>query len=81
MNLQPIDARTAAALVGGLPLSYKSYPDGSLVVIAPSGQKMHFTPEQVAAAHEAVVVRAKRSTTAQQGPPAKKPAAQPGGTK
>jgi hypothetical protein len=40
-------AKIAAALVGGTPLDFKAYPDGSLVVIAPSGQKYRFTPQEV----------------------------------
>ena len=45
-------AAIAQALVKGDPLSYKFYPDGSLVVIAPTGQKLQFTPEQVRAAEK-----------------------------
>jgi hypothetical protein len=43
----PDYTQIATALVGGTPLSFKPYPDGSLIVIAPSGQKHKFTPEQV----------------------------------
>ena len=81
MTAQPIHETTIAALVGGQPLSYQSYPDGSLVVIAPNGQKMRFTPEQVAAALETAAGRAKRPAKPAQAPPAKKPAAQLGGTR
>ena len=49
------DAKIAAALVDGIPLDFKTYPDGSLVVIAPSGQKCQFTPQQVNKAHAALV--------------------------
>ena len=38
----------AAALVGGDPLDFALKADGSLVVIAPNGQKFKFTAEQVA---------------------------------
>ena len=47
-------AAIAQALVKGIPLSYKFYADGHLVVIAPSGQKLHFTAEQVRAAEKAL---------------------------
>lgn len=47
MTPQPDYARIAAVLVGGQPLDCKAYPDGSLVVIAPTGQKCRFSPEQV----------------------------------
>jgi hypothetical protein len=43
--------KIAAALVGGTPLDFKAYPDGSLVVIAPNGQKIKFTPAEVQAAY------------------------------
>jgi len=42
-------AAIAQALVKGDPLSYKFYPDGHLVVIAPSGQKFSFTTGEVQA--------------------------------
>ncbi|MDY6846975.1 MAG: hypothetical protein SVP52_07555 [Chloroflexota bacterium] len=42
----------AEKLVNGKPLAFKNYPDGSLVVIAPTGQKFKFTPEQVQEAQE-----------------------------
>lgn len=40
-------SKIAAHLVNGVPLSFKAYPDGSLVVIAPNGQKLLFDVEQV----------------------------------
>jgi len=40
----------AVKLVGGEPMAYKSYEDGSLVVIGPNGKKYKFTKEQVAQA-------------------------------
>jgi outer membrane biosynthesis protein TonB len=40
-------AKLASKLINADPLSFKAYPDGSLVVIAPTGQKFSFTPEQV----------------------------------
>jgi hypothetical protein len=43
--------KIAAFLVGGTPLDFKAYPDGSLVVIAPNGQKIKFTPAEVQAAY------------------------------
>lgn len=38
---------TASKLVSGEPLSYKPYPDGSFVVIGPSGMKYKFTKDDV----------------------------------
>jgi len=38
----------ASLLTGGEPLSFKAFPDGSLVVIAHDGKKHHFTADQVA---------------------------------
>ena len=39
----------AAALTGGPPLAHRQQEDGSLVVVAHSGQKFHFSCDQVAA--------------------------------
>ena len=39
----------AESLVKGVPLSYKFYADGHLVVIAPSGKKFSFTTGEVQA--------------------------------
>ena len=47
MTSQPDYANIATTLVGGQPLDYKIYPDGSLVVIAPTGQKYNFSIEQM----------------------------------
>ena len=41
--------KIAAALVCGTPLKFRSTPDGGLIVIAPSGQKLIYTVEQVEA--------------------------------
>ena len=60
-------AAIAQALVKGDPLSYKFYPDGSLVVIAPSGQKLHFTTEQVHAAEKALETPSKVKSSAPRG--------------
>lgn len=60
-------AAIAQALVNGDPLSYKFYPDGSLVVIAPSGQKLRFTPEQVGAAEKALKTPVKGKSSASRG--------------
>lgn len=48
------EEKIAAALVGGTPLAYKTYPDGSLVVIGPTGKKCKFTPAQVVQAAEKI---------------------------
>ena len=47
-------SKIAAQLINGEPLSFKSYPDGTLVVIAPTGQKFKFTAEQVQAASHSI---------------------------
>ena len=48
MASKPDYSNIASALLGGKPpLAFKHYPDGSLNVIAPSGQKYTFTPAQV----------------------------------
>jgi len=57
----------AESLVKGVPLSYKFYPDGHLVVIAPSGQKFHFTAEQVRAAEKALETPSKVKSSAPRG--------------
>ena len=40
-------SKIASTLVGGKPLDYSHKDDGSLVVIAPNGQKFKFTFDQV----------------------------------
>ena len=57
----------AESLVKGVPLSYKFYADGHLVVIAPTGKKLHFTPEQVRAAEKALEMPAKGKSSAPRG--------------
>lgn len=52
-NTQDV-AAIAQALVKGDPLSTKLYPDGRMVVIAPSGQKLHFTTKEVQAVKQAL---------------------------
>ena len=69
----------AAALVGGDPLDFALKADGSLVVIAPNGQKFKFTAEQVAQKRAASQPKgqrkaAPRTKSAAPKPPAKKPA-------
>jgi hypothetical protein len=45
-----IDYKSIAnTIVNGEPLDYKPYPDGTLAVIAPTGQKFIFTANQVQA--------------------------------
>ena len=60
-------AAIAQALVKGIPLSYKFYPDGSLVVIASSEQKLQFTTEQVRAAEKALETPSKVKSSAPRG--------------
>jgi len=50
-------SKIASTLVGGTPLDFSLKADGSLVVIAPNGQKVRFTSEQV----EAVLPKPKSS--------------------
>lgn len=71
-------AQVAAALVGGEPLAYKPYPDGSLVVIAPNGGKYKFSPDQVAVGLSALAPKVHKPSrrTSQTG--AKRPAAKQG---
>ncbi|MDW7755588.1 MAG: hypothetical protein SCH68_10530 [Brevefilum sp.] len=47
MPSQPDISKIAASLVNGEPLDFKAYPDGTLVVIAPTGQKFIFTADQI----------------------------------
>ena len=60
----------ASILVNGEPLDFKAYPDGALVVIAPTGQKFKFTPEQVQAVAQKIQPEPKPK-------PDQKPAAKP----
>ena len=84
-------AELAAALVGGTPMAFKAYPDGSLVVIGPSGKKFRFTPQQVEKAqarlaasaapkHTSSATRAKKGTTKPTASDTKSPA-KPASTK
>jgi len=54
MHSQTDIAKIAASLVNGEPLDYKVYPNGTLAVIAPTGQKFIFTADQVQAAREKI---------------------------
>ena len=84
-------AELAAALVGGTPMAFKAYPDGSLVVIGPSGKKFRFTPQQVEKAQARLVVLAApkqtslatrtKKTTSKQTTSITKPPAKPASTK
>jgi hypothetical protein len=61
----PFVERIAAALVGGKPLAYQAYEDGSLVVIADSGKKFRFSADQVINAGNALKPKPiKRSASA-----------------
>jgi hypothetical protein len=44
----------AAKLVNGEPLDYKAYPDGTLAIIAPTGQKFIFSADQVQAERQKI---------------------------
>lgn len=61
-------SKTAFILTAGEPMSFKAYPDGSLVVIAHDGKKHSFTAEQVVACTLRAEVQPK---------PAEKPAPKP----
>ena len=61
----------AAALVGGEPLDYSLKEDGTLVVIAPNGQKFRFTSEQVGAAQPKPSPKPKPKPQARRGRPPK----------
>jgi len=47
MSMPISTLQIAAALTGGPPLAFRQTEDGSLVVVAHTGQKFCFTPEQV----------------------------------
>jgi hypothetical protein len=71
----------AATLVNGEPLDFKAYPDGSLAIIAPTGQKFKFTPEQVQAASHSIAPEPEPKPAPQPKPepkPASKPASKRG---
>lgn len=53
--------KIAHLLVGGKPLSFKSYPDGSMNVITSIGQKCHFTKAQVEAAGMKLTMKEKQT--------------------
>jgi len=70
----------AASLVNGEPLDFKAYPDGTLAVIAPTGQKFKFTPEQVQFASHSIASELKPKPLPQPKPdlkPDPKPASKP----
>jgi len=54
MPSQPEISKIAATLVNGNPLDFKTYPDGTLAVIAPTGQKFKFTSEEVQSASHSI---------------------------
>jgi hypothetical protein len=71
---QPDNARLAAVLVGGTPMAFKPYPDGSFVVIGPNGKKFRFTSQDVEEAKQKLNTSSssKRSSSSSRG---KNPAA------
>jgi outer membrane biosynthesis protein TonB len=80
MPSQPDISKIAAILVDGDPLNFKAYPDGTLAVIAPSGQKFKFTPEQVQAASHSITPKPEPKPSPQPEPdpkPDPKPASKP----
>ena len=50
MSVNHNDQQLAEIMLGEVPLDYKRYPDGSLVVIASSGRKIRYSPEAIAVA-------------------------------
>ncbi|MEA3326687.1 MAG: hypothetical protein U9R53_05185 [Chloroflexota bacterium] len=64
-------SKIAAALVGGEPLDFSLKADGTLVVIAPNGQKFKFSPEQVEAALPKPTPKPKPKSQARRGRPPK----------
>ena len=74
---KPIEiSQIASALTGGQPLDYKQQEDGSLVVIAHTGQKFRFTAKQVAEKRRDLAPSPKPPARAKK-PAAKAKAAQP----
>ena len=65
-------SKIAAALVGGEPLDFSLKADGTLVVIAPNGQKFKFSPEQVDAAKLKLTPKPKPRTQAKRNSTQKK---------
>ncbi len=65
-------SKIASTLVGGTPLDFSLKADGSLVVIAPNGQKFKFSPEQVDAAKLKLTPKPKPRTQAKRNSTQKK---------
>jgi len=70
MPSNPDFSKIAAQLIGSNPLDCSHKDDGSLVVIAPNGQKFKFTFDQVEAAKPKLTPKPKRSRTAKKQPEA-----------
>jgi hypothetical protein len=66
-------AAIAASFTGGKPLAFAVRPDGSLVVIAHTGQKFKFTKEEVETKAEELKPKPKPKAV----PEAQKPASKP----
>ena len=71
MSSNPDFSKIAAQLIGSAPLDYSHKEDGSLVVIAPNGQKFRFTSEQVGAAQPKPSPKPKPKPQARRGRPPK----------
>ncbi len=65
-------SKIASTLVGGTPLDFSLKADGTLVVIAPNGQKFKFSPEQVDAAKLKLTPKPKPRTQAKRNSTQKK---------
>ena len=66
MPSNPDFSKIAAQLIGSTPLDYSHKEDGSLVVIAPNGQKFRFTSEQVDAAQPKISPKPKKKASSMQ---------------
>ena len=62
-------SKIASILVGGTPIDYSLKEDGSLVVIAPTGQKFRFSSDQVASASPAPNPKPKTTSQPRRGRP------------
>ena len=62
-------SKIASVLVGGTPIDFSLKEDGSLAVIAPTGQKFRFSSEQVASALPVPKQKPKSSSQPRRGRP------------
>ena len=72
--VQSDHSKLAAVLVGGTPMAFKAYSDGSMVVIGPDGKKFRYTPPEVDSAKTKLMTSSQSRRTSSSSR-AKKPAA------